>query len=380
MERFLEGYRADLERALRRLDPAPMRAMAEAMIAARAAGRQVFLLGNGGSAATPSHSAGDWAKELGLRTRCLSDNVALLTALANDVAYDAVFVEQLEVYLEPGDVVIAYSGSGNSANVLRAVEYAKAHGLYISANAEDASRADKDFIITFAKAAKEAGADRFRYCDTLGILEPRRTYDEIKRIIEEAKIDVEMHTHNDFGMATANALAGVQAGAKVVSTTVLGIGERTGNTPMEEIAMCGKHILKMDTNFDTSRFREVSEYVARAAGRDIPAWKPIVGANCFAHEAGIHTDGVIKYFSNYEPYTPEEVGLTRKIIIGKHSGRHTLKQVLSKRGYEIDDEVAGILLEHVRANSVALKRSLTENELVYIYLDHRNGVPGKNTE
>ena len=128
MERFLEGYRADLERALRRLDPAPLRAMAEAMIAARAAGRQVFLLGNGGSAATPSHSAGDWAKELGLRTRCLSDNVALLTALANDVAYDAVFVEQLEVYLEPGDVVIAYSGSGNSANVLRAVEYAKAHG------------------------------------------------------------------------------------------------------------------------------------------------------------------------------------------------------------------------------------------------------------
>jgi homocitrate synthase NifV len=181
-------------------------------------------------------------------------------------------------------------------------------------------------------------------------------------------------------MATANALAGVQAGAKVVSTTVLGIGERTGNTPMEEIAMVGKHILKLDLNFDTSRFREVSEYVARAAGRDIPAWKPIVGDNCFAHEAGIHTDGVIKYFSNYEPYTPEEVGLTRKIIIGKHSGRHTLKQVLAKRGYDIDDEVAGILLENVRANSVALKRSLTENELVYIYLDYRRDVPDKFVE
>ena len=89
---------------------------------------------------------------------------------------------------------------------------------------------------------------------------------------------------------------------------------------------------------------------------------------------------MIKYFSNYEPYTPEEVGLTRKIIIGKHSGRHTLKQVLAKRGYEIDDEVAGILLEQVRANSVALKRSLTENELVYIYLDYRNSVPENMSE
>jgi homocitrate synthase NifV len=257
--------------------------------------------------------------------------------------------------------------------ITEAVEYAKAHGVYISANAEDASRADPDFLITFAKTAKEAGANRFRYCDTIGMLEPRRSYDDIKRIIEHAKIDVEMHTHNDFGMATANAIAGVQAGAKFVSTTVLGIGERTGNSPLEEIAMTAKHILKMDVHFDTTRFREVSEYVASAASRTIPGWKPIVGENCFAHEAGIHTDGVIKYLSNYEPYTPEEVGLKRKIVIGKHSGRHTVKQMLAKYGYEVDDEAAGIILESVRANSIALKRSLTEKELVYMYMDYKAG-------
>jgi homocitrate synthase NifV len=257
--------------------------------------------------------------------------------------------------------------------ITEAVEYAKAHGVYISANAEDASRADPDFLITFAKTAKEAGANRFRYCDTIGMLEPRRSYDDIKRIIEQAKIDVEMHTHNDFGMATANAIAGVQAGAKFVSTTVLGIGERTGNSPLEEIAMTAKHILKMDVHFDTTRFREVSEYVASAASRTIPGWKPIVGENCFAHEAGIHTDGVIKYLSNYEPYTPEEVGLKRKIVIGKHSGRHTVKQMLAKYGYEVDDEAAGIILESVRANSIALKRSLTEKELVYMYMDYKAG-------
>jgi len=257
--------------------------------------------------------------------------------------------------------------------ITEAVEYAKAHGVYISANAEDASRADPDFLITFAKTAKEAGANRFRYCDTIGMLEPRRSYDDIKRIIEHAKIDVEMHTHNDFGMATANAIAGVQAGAKFVSTTVLGIGERTGNSPLEEIAMTAKHILKMDVHFDTTRFREVSEYVASAASRTIPGWKPIVGENCFAHEAGIHTDGVIKYLSNYEPYTPEEVGLKRKIVIGKHSGRHTVKQMLAKYGYEVDEEAAGIILESVRANSIALKRSLTEKELVYMYMDYKAG-------
>ena len=123
----------------------------------------------------------------------------------------------------------------------------------------------------------------------------------IKDIIEKAKIDIEMHTHNDFGMATANAIAGVQAGAKFVSTTVMGIGERTGNTPLEEIVMASKYTLRhgrwTSRPHDSARS---AEYVARASGRDIPDWKPIVGQNCFAHEAGIHTDGVIKYLSNYE--------------------------------------------------------------------------------
>ncbi|MCX6650701.1 MAG: homocitrate synthase [Methanomassiliicoccales archaeon] len=257
--------------------------------------------------------------------------------------------------------------------VVESVEYAKDHGLYISCNAEDASRADPAFLVQFGKAAKEAGANRLRYCDTIGLLEPRRAYNEIKALREAVDMDIEMHTHNDFGMATANAVAGMQAGAKFVSTTVMGIGERTGNTPLEEIIMASKHLLHMDVNFHTERFREVAEYVARAAGREIPDWKPIIGTNCFAHEAGIHTDGIIKYLSNYEPYTPEEVGLSRKIVIGKHSGRHTIKQILANKGIEVSDELAGDILTQVRANSIALKRSLSENELIYIYQDFQSG-------
>ena len=175
---------------------------------------------------------------LGLDASILGWNRANPADIAHSIDCD---VDSVAISMSSSDIHIEHKLMKTREWVIEklveSIEYAKAHGLYVSANAEDASRADRDFIITFAKAAKEAGADRFRYCDTLGILEPRHTYDEIKRIIEEAKIDVEMHTHNDFGMATANALAGVQAGAKVVSTTVLGIGERTGNTPMEEIAM-----------------------------------------------------------------------------------------------------------------------------------------------
>jgi len=130
MEQILDRYRSDLERAMRQLDPGQLRVVGEAILAARAAGRQVFLMGNGGSAATPSHSAGDWAKELGVRARCLSDNTTVLTALANDVGYESVFAEQLRIHLSPGDVVIAYSGSGNSPNVLRAVEYARERGSF----------------------------------------------------------------------------------------------------------------------------------------------------------------------------------------------------------------------------------------------------------
>jgi len=195
----------------------------------------------------------------------------------------------------------------------------------------------------------------------------------VASIINEVGIQVEMHTHNDFGLATANALAGLEAGARFMSTTVMGIGERTGNSPLEEVAMGAKHLYGIDPGIDMTRILEVVEYVARAAGRDIPAWKPIVGTNCFAHEAGIHTDGVMKSYANYEPYLPEEVGATRRIVIGKHSGRSTVRQALAARGVEVPEDMVAAILEDVRATSVALKRSLTEQELFYIYQDRMGG-------
>ena len=179
-----------------------------------------------------------------------------------------------------------------------------------------------------------------------------------------------MHTRNDFE-ATANLL---YAGRSHL-TPHPGYWGATGNPLRRSHGL--EAFLKIDMGIDTRRFREIAEYVARASAREIPAWKPIVGLNCFSHEAGIHADGVMKFLSNYEPYSPEEVGMSRKIIIGKHSGRSTIKQVLNDRGINIDDDTATAILEVVRATSVSLKRSLSENELVYIYQDYMEGGQGR---
>ncbi|WP_425803436.1 homocitrate synthase [Desulfitobacterium sp. Sab5] len=252
--------------------------------------------------------------------------------------------------------------------MVKATEFAKKNGVYISVNAEDASRSDMDFLVRFAQEAKNAGADRLRYCDTVGILDPFTTHERISQLIERTGLDIEMHTHNDFGMATANALAGVKAGATHVGVTVNGLGERAGNAALEEVVMALKHLLDTDLNFVTERFVEVSEFVARASGRELPAWKAIVGRNMFAHESGIHADGALKNPLTYEVFKPEEVGLERQIVIGKHSGTASIKAKFREEyAQEITDEEAAEILKRVRAMAVDMKRSLFDKELVYIY-------------
>jgi homocitrate synthase NifV len=255
-----------------------------------------------------------------------------------------------------------------------AVQHAADHGMYISCNAEDASRADLGFLIEFARTAKAAGASRLRYCDTIGREDPFTVFERVKTIIKLVGIDIEMHTHNDFGMANANTMAGIKAGAKFASTTVMGIGERSGNNALEEIVMTCKHILNIDTGVDPLKMRPLAEFVSVASGRPIYISKPFLGANCFAHEAGIHTDGIIKDHKNYEPYEPEEVGLERKIVIGKHSGRSTLISDLGKRGIALDDDTAQLLLDNVRKASIAMKRSLTSDELFSLYDNLTKGI------
>ena len=314
--------------------------------------------------------------------------IVALDLPASILAWNRAVVSDIEASLATGVRAVAISISASDVHIehklrrdrawvlesiKRSVDFAKSHGLYVSLNAEDASRADPEFLLAFAQAGREYGADRLRYCDTLGILEPFTAYERVKEIIDATGLTVEMHTHNDFGLATANALAGVRAGAAFVNVTVNGLGERAGNAALEEVAMALKHIMGQDLGLDTSRFRELSEYVARAAGRPLPACKAIVGENVFMHESGIHADGVLKDPRNYEAFTPESVGLTRQLVIGKHSGSKMVKFKFQEFGITLDDAEAEEILARARRMAVEVKRSLFDKELMYIYQDYRRG-------
>lgn len=263
-------------------------------------------------------------------------------------------------------------------NMVKSVEYAKKNGLYVSVNGEDASRADREFLIKFMKAAKEVGADRFRYCDTVGVMGPFQIEEEIKCLHDNAKLDIEMHTHNDFGMATANAIAGLRGGANHVGVTVNGLGERAGNAALEEVVMALKFVYGCDVNMDTTMFREISEYVSKASGRELPIWKAIVGTNMFAHESGIHADGAIKNPKNYEAFDPSVVGLERQIVIGKHSGKAAIVNKFKEYNIEPTNEEASVILEMVRSTSVRLKRSLFDKEIVGLYKEYKRQLAEKD--
>lgn len=254
-------------------------------------------------------------------------------------------------------------------NMVKSVEYAKKNGLYVSINGEDASRADDDFLIQFIEAGKRAGADRFRFCDTVGVMDPFTIRNKIEKIHKATNFDIEMHTHNDFGMATANAIAGAIGGANHIGVTVNGLGERAGNAALEEVLMALKHVFKYGMDIDTKKFKELSEYVSNASGRELPAWKAIVGSNMFKHESGIHADGALKDPKNYEAFEPEEVGLQRQIVIGKHSGKAAIINKFIEYDIELSPEMASKVLEEIRAVSVRLKRSLFDKEIVGIYYD-----------
>jgi homocitrate synthase NifV len=252
-------------------------------------------------------------------------------------------------------------------SVKESTEFAKSHNLYVSVNAEDASRADPEFLIEFARTAKAAGADRVRYCDTVGILDPFETYKRVKVLVDEAGIPIEMHTHNDFGMGTANAIAGLKAGATYVNTTVNGLGERAGNASMEELVMALQYSEGVNLSIRTSLFRDLSEYVAVASGRTLPAWKTVVGSGLFVYESEGRASGAVRDPMTYEVFLPGEVGLMRRFNVGKYSGPSVIRHKLREYGYHPSEEEVLRLVPIVRTRCIALKRSLFDNEVVEEY-------------
>jgi homocitrate synthase NifV len=246
------------------------------------------------------------------------------------------------------------------------INFALDHGLEVSVGGEDSSRADELFLTDAAQFAQEWGAFRFRFCDTVGILDPFTTFEKVSKLVAALEIPVEMHTHNDLGLATANALAGVRAGATSINTTVNGLGERAGNAALEEVVMALKQIYSLKTGIQTQHLLELSRSVAKAVNCPVPPWKAIVGTNAFAHESGIHVHGVLANPGTYEPFDPEEVGWQRRLTVGKHSGRHLLNRILQSYGVVANAADSQLVLNDVRDRATQLKRSLSVDELLAI--------------
>lgn len=247
------------------------------------------------------------------------------------------------------DYKLKMSKETTISTAVEAVEYAKDHGLTVEFSAEDATRTERDFLFEIYKDVVCAGADFLDIPDTVGILTPIITRDLITDIKSNFKTPISVHFHNDFGLATANTLTAIECGANQAHVTLNGIGERTGNTSLEEIVVALHSAYGIKLNVDTSQLYSLSEFVGRLTGIKMPVNKPIVGDNAFAHESGIHVHGILNNSSTYEPISPELVGHSRKIVLGKHTGANALKSKLKQYHIELNDEQFDKVFNQIKA-------------------------------
>ena len=262
------------------------------------------------------------------------------------------------------------------SKAIEAVEYGKSRGLQVEFSAEDATRTDREFLKKVFGEVAEAGADRIDIPDTVGYSTPQYIAEITKDAIDATKLPVSVHCHNDFGLAVANAISGIQAGAQCAHVTINGIGERAGNASLEEFVMALNSLQfeqKWETNINTKLLYETSRYVSKLVGITVQPNKAIVGENAFGHESGIHTHGVLSNPLTYEPISPEVVGRTRWLQVGKHAGIHGMNAMLKEYGVEPNDEQTKQILDQVKSIGDQGKQ-VTEVELLSI----ANEVIGEN--
>jgi methanogen homocitrate synthase len=231
---------------------------------------------------------------------------------------------------------------------MKSIEHAKDHGLFVAFSAEDATRTDLNFLKKIYKKAESYGVDRVHIADTVGAISPQGMNYLVSELRSTLDTDIALHCHNDFGMALSNSISGLLAGANALSTTVNGIGERAGNTSLEEVVMALKIIYDVDLDFNIKIFYELSKLVEELTSLRIPETKPIVGRNVFRHESGIHVDAVLEEPLTYEPFLPELIGHQRRIVLGKHSGCRAVKAKLDEYGIEVTRDELCKIVEKVK--------------------------------
>ncbi|MGQ9513802.1 MAG: 2-isopropylmalate synthase [Thermoproteota archaeon] len=278
-------------------------------------------------------------------------------------------VDSIHTFIGTSDLHLNYKLKMSKQEALetavKAVEKIKSLGLICEFSCEDATRTSLDYMISVCKAVEDSGADRINIADTVGVMIPESMYYLISRIKGEVKIPISVHCHNDFGLAVANSLAGLAAGAEQVHVTVNGLGERAGNASLEQIVMGLKALYNATVKIDLERLTSVSSLVERVTKVYLPPNFPIVGRNAFAHESGIHVHGVLSKAATYEPITPEMVGQRRKIVLGKHSGVHAVAQSLSDLGISVSKDQLSEIVARIKELGDN-KKSVSEADLLAI--------------
>jgi len=244
--------------------------------------------------------------------------------------------DSIHLVIPTSDIHLKYKLNKTQEQLLKitedSVQLAKSCGLIVELSAEDATRTDVDFLKKFYEVGVATGADRVVACDTVGVLTPEKSYELFTELYNSVKVPISVHCHNDFGMAVANSIAALRAGATQVHATINGLGERAGNASLEEIVVSLKQLYNLDLNIKTELLYSTSQLVSRLTGINVQPNKAIVGENAFTHESGIHTQGLLAHPLTYEPIAPELVGGTRRISPGKHSGTHGIQSALDKMG------------------------------------------------
>jgi len=284
-------------------------------------------------------------------------------------------VSMVNLSVPVSDAQISAKLAGGAAQALemttRVVGYAREAGLSVAVGGEDSSRAHPEFLMEVMATAKAAGARRFRFADTLSVLDPFATFELISKLRRFCDMELEVHCHDDLGLATANTLAGLRAGATHASVTVIGLGERAGNAPLEEVAVAATQLYAYETGVALAELQSIATLVSAAAQRPIPVNKSIVGDHAFTHESGIHVAGLLKDRRCYEAFGPELLGRSHNIVIGKHSGTAAITAMLDGLSLPFETEELGAILSRVRAHALDHKGTVSGDALKRIWRDVR---------
>ena len=319
----------------------------------------------------PASSAGEMEASKAIKARDLDSTlVGLARSLKNDI--DAVIDADLDyVHTFIGtsplhrDYKLKKSKEEIIESAVKGVEYAKDHGLTVEFSAEDATRTERDYLFEIFNEVVSAGADFLDVPDTVGVLTPIVTHELITDIKNNFKTPISVHFHNDFGLATANTLTAIECGANQAHVTINGLGERTGNCSLEEFVMALKSAYNVDLGLDTTRLYSLSNLVGSLTGVKMPVNKPIVGDNAFAHESGIHVHGILNNASTYEPMSPEMVGHSRRIVLGKHTGANAVRAKLKEHHIDLDEEQFNKVFKNIKSLGDSGK-CVTDDDLIAI--------------